>query len=103
VSARSAVTVLLMCKEMLRLLIGRLFHQVDAGLTDLLDHDVLDIQIEFAGLDLREVEDVVNQGQQMPTALFDMMQYIDSTAIRRSPSPHEGGRGWRMGGQATPI
>ena len=36
------------------------------------DQHRLKLQIQFAGLDLGQVEDVVDQGEQVPTAVFNM-------------------------------
>ena len=60
---------------------GGLFDEAQTGLAHLVDGDVFDDQIEFAGLDLGEVEDVVNQRQQVPATLFNMAERINLLRI----------------------
>ena len=42
-----------------------------------LDVDRLDEDIHLPGLDLRQVEDVVDQPQQVPAGAFDLLQVVD--------------------------
>ena len=52
-------------------------HLLDQGL----DVDRLDEDIHLPGLDLRQVEDVVDQPQQVPAGAFDLLQVVDRRLV----------------------
>ena len=55
------------------LLEGGFLHHTQRGLTQLIDRHRARLELDLAGLDLGDIEDVIDQGQEVPAALLEVL------------------------------
>src|SRR5262249_12589245 len=60
------------------------FYELEARLADVLDRALLDGELDLSGLELREIEHVVDEAEQVPAAVLDAAQALDLPWLERA-------------------